>query len=275
MKINGSISNLLSQPWAIRPDSFAAMLDAMHAADPIDDMLDLTEENTPLDVTVDEGIAVVSITGVIGNKLPLYMQRFFGMVSADRIARAVEEMEEDANIRAVVFDIDSPGGTVSGVQELADTIKGMEKPTVAHTSGLMASAAYWIGAAADHVMATPSAMVGSIGVFLPIVSLKKYYEKLGVEVDVIKAGKFKAAGYPGTDLSDDQRADLQASVDYVYRLFSGFVAGRRAVETQTMQGQDFYAAQAIENGLVDDLGNLENAIEAADLAAQTGQRNQK
>jgi signal peptide peptidase SppA len=275
MKIKGSISNLLSQPWAIRPDSFAAMLDAMHAADPVDDMLGLTDENTPVDVTVDDGIAVVSITGVIGNKLPLYMQRYFGMVSADRIQDAVDSLNADANIRAVVFDIDSPGGTVSGVPELAEAIKAMSKPTVAHTSGLLASAAYWIGAAVDHVIATPSAMVGSVGVFLPIVSLKKYYEKLGVEVDVIKAGKFKAAGYPGTELSEDQRADLQASVDYVYRLFSGFVAERRGVENTYMQGQDFYAAQAIENGLVDDLGTLEDAIEAADLAAQTGQKNQK
>jgi signal peptide peptidase SppA len=274
MKIKGSISNLLSQPLAIRPDSFAAMLDAMHASDPVDDMLDLTEENTPLDITVDDGIAVVSITGVVGNKLPLYMQRYFGMVSADRIARAVEDMEQDANIRAVVFDIDSPGGTVSGVQELADSIKDMSKPTVAHTSGLMASAAYWIGAAADHVIATPSAMVGSIGVFIPIVSLKKYYEKMGVEVDVIKAGKFKAAGYPGTELSEDQRADLQSSVDYVYRIFSGFVADRRAVNDEAMQGQDFYAPQAIDIGIVDDIGNLEDAIEAADLAAQTGQKRQ-
>ena len=249
------------------------MMDQLRAADPIDSMLELTEENTPLDIAVDDGIAVVSITGVVGNKLPLYMQKYFGMVSADRIAAAVDQLEEDENVKAVVFDIDSPGGTVSGVPELAEAIKSMSKPTVAHTSGLMASAAYWIGAAADNIMATPSALVGSIGVFIPVISTRRLYESMGIDVDVIKAGKFKAAGYPGTDLTDDQRADLQSSVDYVYSLFSGFVAGRREVEKQYMQGQDFYATQALEPGLIDGLGNLEDAIEDADRMAQTGQMN--
>jgi signal peptide peptidase SppA len=274
MKISGAISNLFTVPWAIRPDSFSAMIEAMRAGDPVDDMLKLTEENTPLDITIDDGIAIISITGVVGNKLPLYMQRFFGMVSADRIQDAVEQLDADSNIKAVVFDIDSPGGTVSGVPELAEAIKGMTKPSIAHTSGLMASAAYWIGAAADYVMAAPSGIVGSIGVFLPIVSFRRMYEAAGIDVEVIKAGKFKAAGYPGTDLSDEQRADLQSGVDYIYEQFAGFISTRREVEKQYMQGQDFYAPQAIEPGLIDAVGSLEDAIDEAYKMMETGQTNQ-
>jgi signal peptide peptidase SppA len=274
MKISGQVSNLFTVPWAIRPDSFAAMLDQARTGHPVDNMLELTEENTPLDINIDDGIAVISITGIVGNKLPLYMQRYFGMVSADRIQDAVEQLDGDANIRAVVFDIDSPGGTVSGVPELAEAIKSMSKPTIAHTSGLMASAAYWIGAAADYVMAAPSGIVGSIGVFLPIVSMKRMYENIGIDVEVIKAGKYKAAGYPGTELTEEQRADLQSGVDYVYKQFSGFISTRREVEEQHMQGQDFYALQALEPGLIDAVGSLEDAIEEAYKMAETGQTNQ-
>lgn len=262
-KNSAQLMNMLSVPWAIRPETMAGMLEKLVAKDMIDEMLGLTDEDVMPDVEVDDGVAVLPINGVIGNKLPKYAQAYFGMVSIDVVSDAFDELDADGNVSAIVIDIDSPGGVVSGVPEFAEIIANASKPVIAYTSGMMCSAAYWIGAGAQAIYASKSANVGSIGVYLPIVMLKKYYERMGIEVDLIKAGRFKGAGYPGTELTEEQRDDLQSGVDYLYRLFSGFVGGRRNLDSETMQGQDFFAEQAIELNLIDSIATIDKAIEDA------------
>jgi signal peptide peptidase SppA len=262
-------------PWAIRQADFTAMLDRLLSkTDGMDEMFGLVEEDAELDYEIEDGVAVLEISGVIGNKLPVWMQKYLGMTSADRIAEAIERADADLSVSALVLSIDSPGGTVSGVPEIGQRIAAMSKPVVAFTDNLMASAAYWIGSQATAIVATKSAIVGSIGVYLPAISYKKMYENAGVSVDLIKAGKYKGALYPGTDLTEEQRDDLQDGVDYVYRLFSGAVAERREVDPEVMQGQDFYADDAVANGLIDQLGTLDDAIEIASTLSKTGQNNQ-
>lgn len=269
MKINGVMHNLLSMPWAMRQENLLEALD-LYARDPVDEWLGLTDEDVGLDIEKDDGVAIVPIYGVIGYKVPIWMQKFMGMTSCEKIAEALEELAASSDIQAIVLDIDSPGGVVTGVPELGDLVASIDKPVIAHTSRLMASAAYWIGAGAQAIYATKSSRVGSVGVMLPIMIIKKYYEAMGVEIDMIKAGRLKGAGYPGTELSDEQREDLQESVDYLYRQFTGFVQSRREVDIESMQGQDFYAELAMGQNMVDSIADLDKAIADA-RALATGQ----
>lgn len=261
-------------PWALRQSDLAAALQhQISKTDWIDEMLDLDESDAELEISVEDGIAHLAIEGVIGNRLPVWMQKFFGYTSIDVVDDALDAIEGNEAIKALVLEIDSPGGTVSGVPELAERIGNMSIPVIAYTPSLMASAAYWIGSSADEVIASKSAIVGSIGVYLPAITLKGMYDQMGVNVDLIKAGKYKGALYPGTELTDEQRDDLQSGVDYVYGLFAAQVA-RREVDQEDMQGQDFYADQAIERNLVDHIGSIDSAFEAAARLIKTGQTNQ-
>ena len=125
------------------------------------------------------------------------------------------------------------------------------KKTIAFTDTEAASAAYWIGSAADRFVATPSATVGSIGVYMAIPDYSKAFEMQGVKMDVIKSGSLKGAGIPGTSLTDAQRADLQAQVEAIHADFKANVRSKRSlVKDEDMEGQVFSGRQAAGKGLV-------------------------
>jgi ClpP class serine protease len=126
---------------------------------------------------------------------------------------------------------------------------------VAFTDTEAASAAYWIGSAADRFVATPSATVGSVGVYMAIPDYSKAFEMEGVRMDVIKSGTLKGAGIPGTSLTDAQRADLQAQVEEIHADFKASVLGKRSmVADEDMEGQVFSGRTAARKGLVTGLG---------------------
>jgi signal peptide peptidase SppA len=161
--------------------------------------------------------------------------------------------ESRDDVKAVLLDIDSPGGMVTGTPELADQIEACDKPVFAWSDGLMASAAYWLGVSADQVYTSSTAEVGSIGVYLPWRDSSKMMEDRGIKTEVFRAGKFKGMGYPGTSLNDEQRALLQAEVDDIYDLFASHVQRNRLgrVNKETMQGQTFRGKNAIKHSLID------------------------
>jgi protease-4 len=128
---------------------------------------------------------------------------------------------------------------------------------------MMCSAAYWLASGASAIVATPSADVGSIGVYLPVLDVTGYYDNLGVKVELLKSGDLKAPGFPGTSLSDAQRADLQAGVDAVYGMFTRHVKAHRRTGDEAMRGQSMMGEQAHAVGLVDSLGMLWDATKLA------------
>jgi signal peptide peptidase SppA len=171
----------------------------------------------------------------------------------------------DDGIKGIVLDIDSPGGTVTGVEETAGMIESARAvmPIIAHTSGMACSAAYWIGSAASALYVEPSAVVGSIGVYMAMLDTSRAMDAAGVKVDLIKStdSPLKAAGFPGTSLTDAQRADLQAGVDHIYAKFSAAVSRNRPkAGRETMQGQTFFGDQAAANGLADSIASLDQTI---------------
>ena len=199
-------------------------------------------------------IATIPIKGIIGQGFGTF-EKSCGAVDTQDI---IEELDTAVarGARAVILDIDSPGGTVNGTPELADKLSQIQAdgpPVYTFTNSLIASAAYWIGStAAGGIYTTKSADIGSIGVYLPWIDRSKAFEAMGYKVEIIKAGKLKATGYPGTQLTEDQRAHLQQGVDDIYKMFTDHVrAWRGQVDDSVMQGQTFLADKAKEAGLID------------------------
>jgi signal peptide peptidase SppA len=202
-----------------------------------------------------DGVGVVPIVGVIGKGLsPL--EKMMGAVDVNDVYAAIDLMASDPAVEKVALQISSPGGTVTGVEELANKVRNLEKPTLAYTDSEMASAAYWIGSAADRVVASPSATVGSIGVYMAIPDYSKAAEMQGIKMVVIKSGIFKGAGIEGTSLDENQLANLQSGVDEIHADFKAAVnMKRKMVKAEAMEGQTFSGKQAAAQGLVTGLAD--------------------
>lgn len=208
-----------------------------------------------------DGVGVITIAGVIGKKLEDW-ECNCGMVDVDDIGAVLRMAVEDQNVKAVLLDIDSPGGTITGVPELAEKIRAamQVKPVVSYTDTLMASAGYWLGSQAAAVYAAPTAAVGSVGVYIPILDISGLYQKLGLKTDVVVSGTLKAMGYPGTSLTEAQREYLQARVTETHRTFMDAVRGTRGpIAEEFFQGQCEYAERAKKAGFVDSLSDYETA----------------
>lgn len=202
-----------------------------------------------------DGIGIVPLVGVIGKGVsPL--ERMMGVADVNDIAEALDAFAANPEVEKVALQVSSPGGTVTGVEELANKVRNLGKPTMAYTDSEMASAAYWIASAADRVISSPSATVGSIGVYLAIPDYSKAAEMAGIKMVVIKSGKFKGAGIEGTSLNADQVENLQASVDGIHADFKAAVLmKRKMVKAEAMEGQTFSGKQAAQQGLVTGLAD--------------------
>ena len=128
-----------------------------------------------------DGVGIVPIVGVIGKGLsPL--EKMMGAVDVNDVSAAIDAFAANPEVEKVALQISSPGGTVTGVEELANKVRNLEKPTLAYTDSEMASAAYWIGSAADRVVASPSSTVGSIGVYMAIPDYSEAAKMQGIEM---------------------------------------------------------------------------------------------
>jgi signal peptide peptidase SppA len=214
--------------------------------------------------TRNAAIAVLPLQGVIAHRMGS-MSEMSGGISTERFSQIFRQAMADESVTGIVIDVDSPGGTISGVPELAAEILAArgKKPIVAHANALMASAAYYIGSAADEVVATPSAMVGSIGVIMAHVDTSRAEEAEGIKRTVIHAGKFKAEGHG--PLSEEAKEALQARVDEAYALMTKDIAKARgitpaAVRSGYGEGRVLSAAEAKKAGMVDRVATLEETI---------------
>lgn len=221
------------------------------------DMLAQLFGQAPAPYIVD-GIGIVPIVGVIGKGLsPL--EKMMGAVDVNDVSAAIDAFSANPEVEKVALQISSPGGTVTGVEELANKVRNLEKPTLAYTDSEMASAAYWIGSAADRVVASPSSTVGSVGVYMAIPDYSEAAKMQGIKMVVIKSGKFKGAGIEGTSLDEGQMANLQEGVDTIHAEFKEAVnMKRKMVKAEAMEGQTFSGKQAAAQGLVTGLADSFN-----------------
>ena len=201
-------------------------------------------------------VAVVSISGVIDKHLSSADLDCYGGCDLADVDKALSIAANDDDIESVVLNINSPGGSVIGVPETAARVKALcqTKQVFAFVDGLCCSAAYYIGSQADRIDAAPSAILGSVGVYCAVINQKEALKMKGIEVDLIKAGKFKAMGASFKALEPDERAMMQARVDGLHADFRAAVNGTRPqVGTADMEGQTFDGKQSLAAGLCDGL----------------------
>lgn len=203
-----------------------------------------------------DGIGVIPIDGVIGRGVsPL--EAMLGAADINTISDNIDAFEADPMVKKVVFRVNSPGGTVTGVPELASKIRGMKKPTMAYGEEAN-SAALWLAAAADRFTALPSGSIGSVGVYMVIPDFSQAYADAGVRMVVIKSRQspLKGAGIEGTSLTEAQIADLQAQVDSIDEEFMASIKMTRTnVSQDAFTGGTFTGKQAVNLGLVTGLAD--------------------
>ena len=213
--------------------------------------------------SIGQKVAVVDITGIIS--------------SSDATIKLLHAYRDDSSIKAIVIRINSPGGSVAPVQEIYSELKKIEKPIVASMGGSAASGGYYVACAADTIFANPGTLTGSIGVIMQFTQLKGLYDKVGLGHQVIKSGDFKDTGSPFRELTEQERAVLQSTVDDVYNQFVDTIfEARGSLLTREeivalADGRIFSGNQALDSKLLDQLGNLPDAIKtAAELAGIEG-----
>ncbi|TAK07853.1 signal peptide peptidase SppA [bacterium] len=206
-----------------------------------------------------EGVGVLEITGSIDD--------------SEEAIRNLKQFGETKGIKAIVVRIDSPGGGVAPTQEISEEIGKIKKkkPVIASLGGVAASGGYYIASACDQIVANPGTLTGSIGVIMELGNVEELLKKLGVKGYSVKSAPHKDIGSPLRPLSTEEKAILQSLVDNVHGQFVSAVAkGRRLPEDKIKEladGRVYSGEQAKGLGLVDLLGNMEDAI---DLAGKRG-----
>jgi signal peptide peptidase SppA len=259
----------LEHPWAITRNMGAqiASVIARHVAGQEPDAATLSALVPRKNLTTNSGaVAVIPIYGVIAPRMNL-LSEMSGGTTFDALTSQLHEAMANPQVGTIVFDVDSPGGNVAGATEFAREVLAArtKKPIVAQANHLMGSAAYWVMACATEIVATPSSMVGSIGIYTMHDDVSEALGKLGVKRTVIGAGKFKTEGVGGGPLSDDAQAYLHAVVTQAYDRFLADVAVGRGVKPPDVrngygEGRAVTADDALALGMVDRIATLSETL---------------
>lgn len=266
------LSWLLGSQWAIMPEKLSDIIACVewrlaHGQLTAAEIEARIGKPAPRTKAVKGDVAVLPVFGILAHRMNM-MTDVSGGTSTEELGAQFAELANDPGIGAIVLDVDSPGGTIHGMAEMSAMIhkaRNPERPIIAVANDLMASAAYWIGSAADEIVIAPNAFVGSIGVMAIHDDESVADEKAGVKRTIITAGKHKAEGNPLEPLGDDARDEAQRQVDLIYADFVSDVARNRGV-TRTVverdygQGRVYSGSEAIERGLADGRGTLPDTI---------------
>jgi len=211
-------------------------------------------------------VARIPIMGPISRR-DSFWSALFGGTSVEGLVKIMRDVAVDETISTVLLDIDSPGGTVAGMPELAAEVRRLResKHVVALANSMAASAAYWIASQADEIVATPEALVGSVGVFAMHEDWSKLLENAGVKVSYISAGKYKTEGNFEEPLTDEARAHIQSIVDDSYGLFVGDVARGRGVSAADVranygEGRALTVKDAKAAGMIDRIAGYDETV---------------
>lgn len=221
-------------------------------------------------------VAVMALVAVVG----VAVGRQTGLAGGDRVAlveveniilddpglnKAIRDLETDDAVKAVLVAINSPGGTVVGGESLFGSLSavGRKKPVIAVIAGLGTSAGYMVALSAEHIVARPGSITGSIGVILQTTEVTGLLSKLGIKAESIKSSPLKAQPNPLEILSDEARAVTQGVVDDIQAMFVEMVITRRKMSRdkalKLADGRIFTGRQAKNNGLIDQLGGRKEA----------------
>lgn len=281
------VAACLNTPWALAPEKLRA-IQTFLARKARGEFIPEWEvqaakqqQRKPTGPTPPGGVGLVPIYGTITQRADLFTE-WSGGTSTEQVGQRIDELAADPNVKAIVLDVDSPGGSVYGVAELADKVRAVskDKKVIGVANSEAASAAYWILSQAGEVVVTPSGQVGSIGVYLMHVDQAEELKQLGRSVTLLSAGERKVAGNPYGPLDQLGREELQTSVNDYYDQFTRAVARGRGKAQSTVQngfgrGGMVRAAQAVDEGMADRIATLDDVlgrygVNSADLAAAAG-----
>lgn len=274
------ITEFLSTPWAMMPERLNAIASVLarwsRGAPASDAVLDgIASDREARDArrqaagaVSSGGIAVLPLYGVVtqrGNMVDDVSGP--GSVSTQQFSSALRQALADDTVSQILIDIDSPGGNVYGIAELADELISAraQKPIVAIANSLAASAAYWIGCSAAELYVTPSGEVGSIGVWQAHFDESQAFAAEGIKPTLISAGKYKVEGNPYAPLSEDAQSFMQSRVDDYYAAFTKGVARGRGVPIAQVrdgmgQGRVLGADAAKAQGMVDGIATFDDVV---------------
>lgn len=281
--MNRILDLFLVNCWAMEAGAHRRMMDVLvrHASGVRLTEEELTaatgkvERSRAVEMSVANGVASIPIHGVIAHRASA-VGRISSRVgtSVEHIRADLQDALDDDAVQAIVLDVDSPGGSVQGIAELGDEIRAArsKKPIVAHTDGLMASAAYWLASQADKVVATKSATVGSIGVIASVIDQHRAFANEGFDPVVVKSTPGKGGVQSTGAIGDADRADLQREVDAHHAMFVDAVAAGRGIDRaqaeQLADGRVYLGEESKARGLIDAIGPSNAAVRFAKALAR-------
>jgi protease-4 len=214
-----------------------------------------------------EKIAVISLSGTItGGSSSLFST---STITPDLVRDYLTRAEEDKAVKAIVFHIDSPGGEVAPCQEILWEIEKVKEttPIVVSMGVTAASGGYYISTQANKIVALPTTQTGSIGVIYAVINVEELLEKLGIQIEIFKGGKYKDMYWGFRELTPEEEEIMQGMVDEYYEQFIDVVSEGRELSKEEVRnlatGQIYTGTEAKELGLVDELGDLNTAINLA------------
>jgi signal peptide peptidase SppA len=274
------VAEYLATPWALMPERLSAVTAVIARWSGDSRASEEVMNNVTADRSVREarrqssvsnsggGIAVLPLYGIVtqrGNMVDDVSGP--GTASTQQFSNMLRAALQDETVSQILIDIDSPGGSVYGVAELADEIVNARshKPIVAIANSLAASAAYWIGCSASEFYVTPGGEVGSIGVWQAHQDYSKAMDDAGVKTTLISAGKFKVEGNPYAPLDEEAQGFMQSRVDDYYAAFTKAVAKGRGVPISQVrdgmgQGRVLGADAALASSMVDGIATFDDVV---------------
>jgi signal peptide peptidase SppA len=252
-------------PWAIMPSKLEQIVEFLSikaAGGAVPEFQALTAPQP----SRQRSVAVLPVFGTISYRANIISEAS-GSASIEKLQNSFAQLVDDPDIGTIIFDMDTPGGSVPGIPEMAAEIFAArkEKRIIAVANPLIASAGYWLASQAHEIYMMPSASIGSIGVVAVHEDHSEELAKEGVKLTFITAGKHKAEGNPAQPLSDEASAFMQSRVDEFYDMFTSAVAKGKGIKQQAVmdgygEGRVVGANEAIRLGMADGIGTLDQVI---------------
>jgi capsid assembly protease len=261
----------LSCPWVIHPEKLRVIemflsRKARGEEIPETEVMAAKQGKRSSGPTPPGGVGLLPLHGVMTQRAT-WMQEWSGGCSTDVLGAAVDQAAADPNIKAIVIDVDSPGGSAYGVAELGDKIAAATKAkkVIAVVNSVAASGAYWAASQASEIVVTPNGEVGSIGCYMIHVDESKALAEAGLTVTPIVAGERKIANHPFAPLSDLGRQEIETLVnDYHAKFVKAVASGRNVSQTAVRDGFGrggmVRAEAAVKEGMADKIGTLDSVL---------------
>lgn len=224
----------------------------------------------------EDKIVVVSLQGIILNQVEV-LGAGAEAITPEKVARILKSLQKDEKVKAVILDIESPGGSAVASDRIFESIenfkKDSHKPIVSLMGDTVASGGYYIAAATDKIIANPSTLTGSIGVLASTYKVRELLDKIGIKAEVYKKGTYKDILSSTRETTDEERTIIDSILEDAYQQFLNRVASGRKLDDARVRtlanGRIYSGKQAKEAGLVDELGNLEKAVSMSKELSKT------